>query len=437
MLHRILICLLMLLFALPALASNGPRVAFSNSSGQLVVASADGAARWIVTNPGEVLHSTLGFSWSPDQGRLFFAVDYGSVVSLRIGEPATMNVVEIAQVSGALSGGVWRDADTVLVAVDGRVIAYGPGSPQTVLEGAGSITLVSPYATDRPGRPGARSVSPDGLYLFYWQGNSQFLQLYGDTVSVALPGTAEPAARNSGLWADDAPFVAYWGLAGDGTSTLSVTGAASGQTVTLRSGRSAPITPVAWRPGSTQLLYRDASPFIRLADLDCLHSGCAANPLENGLDLLPDSASEVQMLGDWLFFRDGEAVRALHLACVENGSCAGQALTLGQNAAPRTSLHAAGTTLVYTAYARSAADANDREIRLIDLRCLSDPATCAPRTLLSGAVAGLVSPDGAYMVADLAENGLHAVRMLDLSQVYLSAPLGPQPGTGVLGARWR
>src|SRR5215470_6015853 len=91
----------------PVSAQGSANAAFINSSGQLIVSSGDGSYRWIVTNPGESLASPLGFTWSPDGRRLFFAVNNGAV-SLRIGDLASQSVAEIGQASGsAITGGQW------------------------------------------------------------------------------------------------------------------------------------------------------------------------------------------------------------------------------------------------------------------------------------------------------------------------------------------
>jgi hypothetical protein len=54
-----------------------PKVALINEAAQLVVVSADGMMNWIVTRPDEVLHPTLGYTWSHDGVRLFFAIQVG------------------------------------------------------------------------------------------------------------------------------------------------------------------------------------------------------------------------------------------------------------------------------------------------------------------------------------------------------------------------
>lgn len=61
----IVICLLLIPTSIQA-QLGPPQVAYLNSSGQLIVAGADGVTRWIISNPGETLHPTVGYTWSPD-----------------------------------------------------------------------------------------------------------------------------------------------------------------------------------------------------------------------------------------------------------------------------------------------------------------------------------------------------------------------------------
>jgi len=404
----------------PVSAQSRSNLAFVNSSGQLVVSSGDGSYRWIVTNPDETLVAPLGFTWSLDGRRLFFAVNAG-YVSLRVGDIASQSVVEIGQASGSqFTGGQWTpDGSGVLVAVDAQLNFYSAnGGGSTLLSGQGGLRLISPFADAEPNLAQARSLSPDGRYIFYWQSSGQYAILPTQGGSpLALPGTNNPDAPQSGLWSDSGSLVAYWGSAG-GSSTLSVTNAANGQTVTLNSGRTAPITPVAWRPGSQQLIYRDTSNTVKIADLSCLNNGCGGDPLESGVDLLPATASDIQVVAGWALFVDNGQVEGVHLDCASAGNCIGSIALIGSNAAPQTILDAAGNTLVYTAYNQDAYNPADREVRAVNLSCLG--ASCQPQALVSQAVAGLVSPDGAYVVVDQGGNGMNALSLQSLQLTYLS-----------------
>jgi hypothetical protein len=403
-------------------------LAFVNNSGQLVVASADGSSRWIVTNPGETLANPLGFSWSPDGRQLFFAVNQGGETSLRVGDVGSQSAFEIGRISGAVSGGEWSpDGNGVLIAVNDTISLVDlNGNTSTVAGGTGaSVSIPSPFTTDRPNLAQARALSSDGNYVFYWQNGGYVVQSIGGS-PVTLPGSNDANARQSGLWSDVAPLVAYWGF--DGTAVLSVTDAASGQTVTLNSGRSAPITPVGWRPGTTQLVYRDASSFARVADLSCLSGGCGSNPLESGAELLPASASEIQVTRDWVYFIDGEQIQAVNLGCVNNGNCAGSIVPVGGNVAPQTGLHAAGNTLAYTAYNQDPYNPADRTAMLVNLSCLSGGG-CQPFPLVGGGTAGLVSPDGQSFIVE--RNGLFTARASDGALTELSGA-----GAALNSARW-
>ena len=211
---------------------------------------------------------------------------------------------------------------------------------------------------------------------------------------------------------------------------IAVTNVANGQTLTLDSGRSAPITPLAWRRGTTQLIYRDASGYVRIADLGCLASGCGANPLESGTTLLPADAADVQTDGTWVYYRSNETIAAVNLGCVGSDSCLNGVVTLGTNAAPQTSLDTAGSTLVYTAYTQNPNDPNDREVRVINLACLGG-GSCAPQPVASGAVAGALSSDGRFAVVEQAD-GLNSLDLSSGAKTYLS-----DRGAALSGARWQ
>lgn len=430
--------LMFVLFSGSALQAQGraPNVAFVNSSGQVVVSGGDGGFRWIVTNPGETLAQPVGFTWSPSGRQLFFAVDMGGVVSLRVGDIAAQSVTEIGQVNGAVSGGDWLPDGSGIVIASGGSLLLVPangGGPATL--GSGGASLISSFAADRPNVPVAHSLSPNGRAALFQTGGQYTLLSVSNGATTPLTGTNDANAPQSGLWSPNGALVAYWGFSG--SSILSVTNADNGQTVTLNSGSSVPMTPLAWQPASTWLVYRDAANTVRAADLSCLNGGCGANPLESGSELLPATASDVQFGGsDWVIFRDGEAVKAVNLGCVSSGNCLNSAVTLGQNAAPRTWVSVGGDTVVYTAYTQDANNPNDREVRAVSLGCLSNPSSCQPTSLLGQAVAGLVSPDGAYVVVDQAGSGVNALYIPGANLTYLSDSLGGQLGTGLNLARW-
>lgn len=416
-----IVTIVLLLSVLPATAQSGALVAFINGSGQLVISDGDSGYRWVVTNPGEVLNNTLGFNWSPDGSRLFYAVGSGEV-SLRVASTSNQGLIEIGRVSGSLSGGQWTpNGASVVVGVDGSVLslaADGSGA-QELAGGQGSVYVPSPSsATVTTQQPS--SVSPDGSSLFFWRGDGRYAIQSGSGAFIS-PGTNDATATNSGLWSNAAPLVAYWGFSGN--SILSVTNALSGETVTLDSGRSAPINPVAWVTNSTRLIYRDGSNTVKITDLSCLQGGCGTNPLESGVDLLPATASDIRYANNWVYFVDGGQVKAVRPDCATGGGCLGQAVVLGSNVAPRSSFDVGGSRLVYTAFAQDSSNPADREVRLVDTSCLAT-GDCQFPTLQTGAVAGRMSADGTYVLTESVSGGLSSLRTTDGQLTFLSDGAG-------------
>lgn len=419
-----LVAVLMMWAVLPAAAQSSARVAFVNGSGQLVVSSSDGSFRWIITNPGEFLADPVGYTWSPAGDRLFFAVDLGADVSLRVADIPAQSISELGQVPNAgISGGQWLGSG-VVVSAGGRIVYIdtSSGAVTDLITGQGDIGLMSPYSNGDPNLASSTSVSPSGDYVFYRQGDGRYAVAdLGNGAAFPLPGMNEPDARLNGLWSDITSLVAYWGF--EGNSILSVTDAATGATVTLDSGRTTPINPIGWREGTSQLVYRDGAGIVRLADLTCLFSSCSANPLEGGVEVLPASAMDVLIDGDWAFYREGDGVFGLWLGCATS-SCSGSAVPLGGSAAPGTMIHAAGGTLAYTA-----GDSYSREVRVVSLSCLTSGG-CSPQSVLSGAASGLVSPDGASVVVEQQGAGLNVLNLTNGTTANLS------DGGALATARW-
>jgi hypothetical protein len=419
----------------PASAQGGAYIAFVNLSGQLIVSSADGAYRWIVTNPGEMLVTPLGFNWSPDGRLLFFGVNLNGAASLRFADPASQSAYEAAQISGgSLSGGGWTPDSRGIVFSDGSSIRF-LGTDSALMElisGQAGASLFSPFADSRPNLPAARSLSPDGRYVFFQQGDGRYAVTALDGSSAfPLPGTNELNARQSGLWASASPLVAYWGYEG-GSSFLSATNATSGQTVTLNSGRSAPVNPILWRPGTSQLVYRDANGLVRSADLACLASTCSASPLDAGLEMLPASASEITTDGASLYYVDGTSVMALPLSCIDAGACVGSAVQIAANAAPGTMLSVGGTTLAFTGFSANPNDVNDRQVQLVQLNGCQSSGGC--QVLSTGfGLAGLVSRDGLALAVDVPGTGMQAISLTSGAASYLSDSMS---GAGLPTARW-
>jgi hypothetical protein len=87
-------------------------------------------------------------------------------------------------------------------------------------------------------------------------------------------------------------------------------------------------------------------------------------------------------------------------------------------------IHAAGGTLAYTA-----GDSYNREVRVLSLDCLSSGG-CSPQTALTGAAAGLVSPDGASVVVEQQGVGLNVLNLASGATTHLS------DGGALATARW-
>jgi len=429
-----LLCLIFLMISAPAFAQNGSLVAFVNNSGQLIISSADGGYRWIVTNPGETLVPQVGYTWSPSGNQLFFAVNAYGTTSLRFANPGSQAAYEAAQISGgSLSGGAWTPDGRGIVFSDGSTIRLlGTDSSLTdLVSGQAGARVFSPYADDRPNLPGADVFSADGRYLFYQQGDGRYAVAALDGSSAfPLPGSNEANVRESGLWSNVAPFVAYWGY--EGNSILSATNAANGQTVTLDSGRAAPITPILWRPNSTQLLYRDATGYVRAADLSCLNAGCASNPLDSGVEVLPPTATEITTDGATLYYQDGTNLMAVGLNCINAANCAGSAVMLAGNAAPGSLISVGGPTLAFTGFAANPNDMNDRLAQFVQLNGCQSSGGCAALSAGPGTT-GLVAGTGGAAVVDIPGSGLQSINLSSGTAAYLSDSLGL---AGLIGARW-
>lgn len=379
-----------------------PWVAFVNESGQLVVTDANGASRWIVTNPGESLHPTLGYTWSPDGTRLLVATQDGGGALLRIGDVQSQTLTDFGHLDGSsLSGGLWQNANTVALS-DGQTVFAVSAQGQTPI---GTGRLPSPYVDM------TTSTLPANALPLAWQSGSYTL---GGTV---LPGDQPDATSDSGLWATNAPLVAYAAFDDDGASAVYVANGQTGQTVHFNSGGRTPIFPEGWIPDSTELLFRDGAGQIRWVDVGCLLSGCGSDPFEASLVILPASASEAQASANQLVYRNQDQIWRVSLGCIGQQTCVDAAVAVGANAAPRTPLLVRGSTALYTAYSASQLDTNDRTVYSVNLSC----GDCAAQALLSGATALSLDATGRNSVVQSVD-GIALLRLDDLSQIYLSGP---------------
>jgi len=415
--HRssLLFLLIFLIFPAQAQGSDAPLLAFLNSSGQLVVASADGATRWIVSNPGETLRPELGFSWSPDGTQIFYAVQQGNQqTSLRIGDATTQSIVEVGTVSGMVSGGEWV-GDAVRVVSDDADALY---SQDRIVQSSNSVAhLLTPFQVSEAYLARVSSFSANTDVAFAQRnGGYGLLSPNGDFSGLGI-GNAR-AARRSGLWADDEPLVAYWGNTSEtGDNALAVTNAETGSTITLTVSSSTPVQPILWLTDSTTLVYRDASSQLRAANVACLLDQCASNPLEAGIMFLPASANDVQQISDErVVFRAEEALYSLDPACLDEDACPENIVILLEQVAPRTFFDAVGSSIAITIYSDTATDPADRTALVLDTTCSED---CVPFAV-PNAISGLLSPDEDYLVADVLGDGLYIVSVNEGSRVYLT-----------------
>lgn len=393
------------------LAQPGPaQVAFVSPAGQLVIASANGTARWIVTNPGEQLHPAFVPAWSPDGTTLFYALVTGNEAELRLANPATQGIQTIGYTASVASGGDWTVSGQLLIAGSARELA-------SIILHLPQARLAQPGAGDRDR---ARNASPHEDVILYLS-EGQYQLLAGGSARTLPLRNEDAQARNSGLWHPTASLVALWGSSPSQVNALLV--ADTRQDVVLNlDGRSTPLIPLGWLPGPA-LLFRNPASDIALADLSCWPA-CPADRLAQATVILPASASDAHPYQNGLLFRQNDSLYYADLACAARGDCAQTATLLAANLAPRTRLARAGDELFFTTFATDAFNPQDREARLLTLTCL--PA-CQSRLLMAGAVAGGLSPDGAYALVDQAGVGVQLVSLADRATLFLSAsgdPLG-------------
>lgn len=324
-----------------------PLVAFVNSAGQVIVSSGDGGFRWIVTNPGEQLAASP--VWSSDGSRLLFGIQAGAGVSIRVGQVSTQQVSDVAQIDGSLSG-----------------------------------------------------LSPSGRYALITASGSYAIADLSSGAVTPLPVNADQSGGLP-LWTDDGSLVAYWGYQ-NGSTVLGVTNASNGATLIAPNAFSTPVIPLAWQPGGSALLYRDANG-VEYGDVSCLLGGCSG-ALQGAQAVLPASVTNLQADRSNVYFADGSLIAAAPFGC--GGVCVDSAVAVAADASSA-KFNVAGSRLAYTSSAQSAA--------AVDLSCLSS-GSCQPVTV-SGSTAGPVSGDGRYVVVQQ-NGGLAAVDLLTGASAYLS-----------------
>ena len=388
-----LIGFLLLLWIPLSTAQSNSMLAFLNGSGQLVVSSGDGATRWIVTNPGQVVDDTLGFSWTAD-GNLTFAL---KGVGLFAGEPRTQSIAPI-------------ESD------DLESLSYLRG-------------LINRSNTEQP-----QGTSADGEYAFIADSNQYYIVTLANNAATQLPISGNGNAQSSGLWADSTPLVAYWGLDSNSSTALSVLHAPTQNMIVANSGSSIPMPPIAWLPNSTGLVYRTATGDVHIADVGCVVNGCTDNPLTSGFAVAPSSANHIQVTDSHIYYVDGEQLIGVDLSCVQSNNCLASRFVIGERVVPLSMIHASNDRLVYTSYTKDANNPSDRVIQLVDLTCTPD---CKPQPILNGGMAGLLSPSADYLMVDIVGEGLNILQLSKGSLVYLTDTMGGQLGAGLNTARWQ
>ncbi len=386
---------LVLLFIVPiSYAQSDELLAFLNGSGQLVVSSSDGATRWIVTNPGQVVNETNGFGWDAD-GNLIFALDG----------------------FGIFSGDLTTQAITPIEATNAEQIAFLRGIPS------------------RPNITQPNGLSADGAYAFVWAEGQYFTVSTSTASSTRLRLVGNNDNQSSGIWSDVAPFVVYWGTNNDaGGTALAVWSPENETDIVLNSGGTIPIPPIAWLPDSTNLVFRTPTGDVHVTDIACLTSGCSENPLETGMLLAPSSANHIQVTTDRAYYVDSQVVYGVDLACLDNNNCLDSRFIVGENAVSLNMMHISGDLLVYTAFVNDPNDGTDRAVQLVDLTCTPD---CRPQTALNGAVAGTLSPSNDFLVVDIVDEGLNILNLAGNGLAYLTDTMGGQLGFGLSSIAWR
>ena len=82
------------------------------------------------------------------------------------------------------------------------------------------------------------------------------------------------------------------------------------------------------------------------------------------------------------------------------------------------------------AYTQNPNDPNDREVRGVNLACLTSGG-CTAQPVAVGAVAGALSSNGRFAVIESA-NGLESLDLSTSARAYLS-----EPGAALSQARWQ
>ncbi len=383
-------------FIVPVMAQgNATRLAYVNGSGQLVIINADGANRWIVTNPGEQLAANVELAWSPNGRQLFFAVQQGGQTELRLANTNDQSVTTLVALGG-VSGGEWTsDSAGIIVGTPDGLLRLDLNARQAeVLVPGGQFINGS-------------VIAPTGNALFFYQNGSFTVRSQNGTVT-ALPGRNNVSAANVGLWAPRQPFVAYWAFNDRGNSTINVANATTAETVIIDSQSAVPVTPLSWIPGTTQLIYRSATG-VMAVDVGCLQNGCGAVPTP--VQILPVTAGNLAASGNGaLLYSDGNVVFSVGSACVAAGDCTQNRVELGP---------LAGNTVATAARNTAAFTTSDGTVQLVnDLGCVGSGNCTLTATGLNGTVFSM-APAGNHLLVDTRD----ALQLVDASSGSVAASL--------------
>lgn len=381
----LLVTILLFLFASLALAQRTVNLAYVNTGGQLVITDSNATSRWVVTNPGESLLADVNLAWAPNSDQLFFGVQAGGTSSLRVANPSSTTVAEIASVNGGVLGGEWTpNGQAVLVGLNDGIYQLGANGAARLISNAQVTT--------------GQLISPNGRFLFYYHGSGFAVDTISGGNQVALPGRNNVIATGVGLWAPNSPFVAHWGFGDTGTSVLVVTNAASGDSVVLDSGSSVPVTPLVWQ--AETLLFRGATG-VQAINLACLANGCGSTP--SAVNILPVDAANVSIDGNVLVFSRAEQIFGANANCANNGDCASNAVQLGSLA--NTYLSVMDNTAAYTT--------TDGSIQAVNLSCVGSGGCNATNTGVRGNIQ-MFAPNGEQVLA-VSSNRLQIINLSNLA----------------------
>ena len=178
------------------------------------------------------------------------------------------------------------------------------------------------------------------------------------------------------------------------------------------------------------MIYRDADGLIRLADFSCVPNGCSGSPANLNVRTLASADADIAYDDTRLYFRSADSIAYVEFTCAAADTCLSSAVALAPNAAPQTAISAAGGVLLYTAYTQNPNDPNDREVRAVNLACLTSGG-CTAQPIVTGAVAGALSSNGRFAVIESA-NGLESLDLTTGARAYLS-----ESGAALSQARWQ